>query len=99
MLHRQHHPNGNQQMETMMAMFFHMPNKWESQLEVAIVSLIIDFSTKREDQFKDFIYLSQVIQAICVNTEAQFYRRMLSTEDVLTRGTMYWQLVIYDLRI
>ena len=27
MLHRQHHPNGNKQMEAMMAMFFHLPNK------------------------------------------------------------------------
>ena len=41
----------------------------------------------------DFIYLSQVIQAICVDTEAQFYRRMISTDGILTRGTMYWQLV------
>ena len=50
-------------------------------------------STKRADQFMDFIYLSQVIQAICVDTEVQYYRRMISTDGVLTRGTLYWQLV------
>ena len=27
MKHRQHHPDGNQQMATQMSMFFHMPNK------------------------------------------------------------------------
>ena len=27
MLHRQHHPDGNKQMEAQMAMFFHLPNK------------------------------------------------------------------------
>ena len=42
----------------------------------------------------DFIYLSQVIQAICVDAEAQHYRRMISTEGVFTRGTLYWQLVL-----
>ena len=58
--------------------------------------MIIDvhaYSTKRADQFMDFIYLSQVIQVICVDTEAQHYRRLISTDGILTRGTMYWQLV------
>ena len=28
MLHRQHHPSGNQQMQTMMGYFFNLPNKY-----------------------------------------------------------------------
>ena len=50
-------------------------------------------STKKEDQFRDFVYLSQVIQAICIDAEAQHYRRMISTDGIFTRGTLYWQLV------
>ena len=50
-------------------------------------------STNEVDQFMDFVYLSQVIQAICVDAETQHYRRMLSTEGVYTRGALYWQLV------
>ena len=49
----------------------------------------------------DFIYLSQVTQAICIDAEAQHYRRLLSTDGIFTRGTLYWQLVwlfyCYDL--
>ena len=41
----------------------------------------------------DFIYLSQVVQGLCIKAEAEHYRRLLSEEDVLTRGTLYWQLV------
>ena len=28
MLHRQHHPSGNKQMQTMMGYFFNLPNKY-----------------------------------------------------------------------
>ena len=51
------------------------------------------YSTNTQDQFMDFVYLSQVIQAICIDAEAQHYRRLLSTDGVFTRGTLYWQLV------
>lgn len=52
-------------------------------------------NTKTVDQFMDFIYiyLSQVIQAFCVDTETQHYRRLLSTDGILTSDTMYRQLV------
>lgn len=29
MLHRQHHPDGNKEMQAQMALFFRLPNKWE----------------------------------------------------------------------
>ena len=56
-------------------------------------------STKKEDQFRDFIYLSQVIQAICIDAEAQHYRRLISTDGIFTRGTLYWQLVCLAMKI
>ena len=50
-------------------------------------------STDKEAQFRDFIYLSQVIQGICIGAEAEHYRRLLSEDGAYTRGTLYWQLV------
>ena len=44
-------------------------------------------------QFKDFIYLTQVVQGICMKAEAEHYRRLLSESGAYTRGTLYWQLV------
>ena len=41
----------------------------------------------------DFIYLTQVVQGLCITAEAEHYRRLLSEEDAYTRGTLYWQLV------
>ena len=39
------------------------------------------------------MYLSQVVQAVCIKAEAEHYRRYISVDDVFTRGTLYWQLV------
>ena len=50
-------------------------------------------STNKTVQFMDFIYLSQVVQGLCIKAEAEHYRRLLSEENALTRGTLYWQLV------
>ena len=50
-------------------------------------------STNKAVQFMDFIYLSQVVQSICISAEAEHYRRLLSEKDTYTRGTLYWQLV------
>ncbi|CAH1246434.1 MANBA [Branchiostoma lanceolatum] len=46
-------------------------------------------------QYKDFIYLSQVAQAMCIKTESEFYRR--SRSEIVngtghTMGALYWQL-------
>ncbi|XP_078660192.1 beta-mannosidase-like [Branchiostoma floridae x Branchiostoma belcheri] len=46
-------------------------------------------------QYKDFIYLSQVSQAMCIKTESEFYRR--SRSEIVngmghTMGALYWQL-------
>ncbi len=50
-------------------------------------------STNQTVRFMDFVYLSQVVQSICIQAEAEHYRRLLSEEGVFTRGTLYWQLV------
>ncbi|XP_064391180.1 beta-mannosidase-like isoform X2 [Halichondria panicea] len=75
MNHRQHHPNGNQEMDAQMKMFFRSPNNSDTAV-----------------QFQDFVYLSQVVQAVCIKAEAEHYRRYISVDDVFTRGTLYWQL-------
>ena len=49
-------------------------------------------SANKTQQFIDFIYLTQVVQSICIGSEAEHYRRILS-ETGYTRGTLYWQLV------
>ncbi len=50
------------------------------------------FSSNSTIQFQDFVYLTQVVQSICITAEAEHYRRILS-ETGYTRGTLYWQLV------
>ncbi len=52
------------------------------------------YSDNSTVEFMDFIYLSQVMQALCIRAQAEHYRRHISAEGVLTRGTLYWQLVI-----
>ena len=41
----------------------------------------------------DFVYLSQVVQGLCIKAESEHYRRLLSEDGAFTRGTLYWQLV------
>lgn len=46
-------------------------------------------------QFKDTIYITQVMQAQCVKTETEFYRRSRSeivNGEGHTMGALYWQL-------
>ncbi|XP_061843640.1 beta-mannosidase [Nerophis lumbriciformis] len=77
-LHRQHHPDGNEQMLQQAAIHFHLPN-----------------STDPLRRFKDTLYLTQVMQAQCVKTQTDFYRR--SRSEIIdgkghTMGALYWQL-------
>ena len=50
------------------------------------------FSANKTVQFEDFVYLTQVVQTICIGSEAEHYRRIMN-ETGYTRGTLYWQLV------
>ena len=48
------------------------------------------------DRFGDYIYLSQIIQAMAMKTETEFYRRNREinnqTGEGFTMGALYWQL-------
>ena len=49
-------------------------------------------SINKTVEFEDFVYLTQVVQMICITSQAEHYRRTIS-ETGYTQGTMYWQLV------
>ena len=53
-------------------------------------------SENKTVEFMDFIYLSQVVQGICIRAEAEHYHRLLSEEGAFTRGAIYWQLVSFN---
>ncbi|KAB7502365.1 Beta-mannosidase, partial [Armadillidium nasatum] len=48
------------------------------------------------EEFRDFLYLTQVHQAVAVKTETEFYRRAFnvfySNGEGYTSGALYWQL-------
>ncbi|KAI6651994.1 Beta-mannosidase [Oopsacas minuta] len=74
MLHRQHHPNGNAQLETQIQMHFILPE-----------------NTNRITRFSNFIFLTQIVQGICMQSQTEHYRR-IRNETGHTMGTLYWQL-------
>jgi beta-mannosidase len=41
-------------------------------------------------QFEDFVYLTQVVQMVCITAEIEHYRRIRNESH--TMGTLYWQL-------
>jgi len=45
-----------------------------------------------ETGFGSFVYLTQVVQAMCLKSEAEHYRRYKGDSSVYTMGTIYWQL-------
>ena len=52
-------------------------------------------NTDSLQRFKDTLLMTQVVQAVCMKTEAEHYRRLRSqgseTEGGFTMGTLYWQ--------
>ena len=59
---------------------------------VAII-FSMSYSSNKTTRFSDFIYLTQVVQAICIQAEAEHYRRIKHEANGYTMGTLYWQLV------
>lgn len=57
---------------------------------VATLSLLFQFDTLTTP-FSSFVWLSQLMQGLCMQTEAEHYRRLWGT-DVGTAGALYWQL-------
>ena len=78
MEHRQHHPGGTQQIQSMIESYFNLP-------DAGGVS-----------SFADYVYLSQIIQAMAMKTETESYRRDKEidpkTGEGFTMGALYWQL-------
>ena len=71
---RQHHRNGQSEIENLIIMLFGDPNL-NDQSEVA---------------FEKYIYLSQIYQAVCTSSQAEYYRSRAGVGG--TMGALYWQL-------
>ena len=71
---RQHHQNGQSEIENLINQLFGDPNL-NDQSEVA---------------FEKYIYLSQIYQAVCTSSQAEYYRSRAGVEG--TMGALYWQL-------
>ena len=48
-------------------------------------------SSNATRRFEDFVYLTQVVQSVCIEAEIEHYRRIRN--ESWTMGTLYWQLV------
>jgi beta-mannosidase len=48
-------------------------------------------NTNTDKQFSDWLYLTQCVQALCLRTESEHYRRQKG-EPAGTMGALYWQL-------
>lgn len=59
-------------------------------------NFIIPKSNNTRRDLEDFVYLSQINQAVSVKAETEFYRQGKSTlesnNEGYTRGALYWQL-------
>jgi len=76
MLSRQHHPNGQEEIVEHLYDNFRTPDLNDTSVAV----------------FRRWIYLSQVLQSLCIGTEAEFYRRQRYNKSAFTMGSLYWQL-------
>ena len=59
MFYRQHHQNGNKQIEEMIKQNFKLPK-----------------SSFEQEYFEYMVYLSQIVQAVCITFETEHYRRL-----------------------
>ncbi|KAK7109884.1 beta-mannosidase-like [Littorina saxatilis] len=79
-VHRQHHPNGTEEIESQITRHLAWP-----------LSTISD-----PQRFKSIIYLTQINQAMSIKSEGEHYRRhqssVLPDGRGLTMGALYWQL-------
>nr|BAL43431.1 beta-D-mannosidase [Aplysia kurodai] len=80
-------------------MIGHRQHHYNGNAEMAAeVALHIDLSTSSDPvvKFTDYIYLTQINQAMSMRTQSEHYRRfqsrLLSDGRGLTMGALYWQL-------
>ena len=75
--HRNHHGDGNIQIQNFIKMLVGNQKTGSSKKDA-------------ESDFQKYIYLSQLSQSICTGNEAKFYRSMAGING--TMGSLYWQL-------
>jgi beta-mannosidase len=75
--HRQHHGNGTAELNAQILQHFRAPNANP------------DGSV---EQFRDYIFLTQCMQALCIKTESEYYRSLRNETGAHTMGALYWQL-------
>ena len=73
---RQHHADGTQQLLQQIAVHFTIPG---------------NLNQVGAQPFFNFIYLTQLVQSICIKSETEFYRRGRDGPQN-TMGALYWQL-------
>ena len=71
---RQHHQNGQSEIENLITNLFGNPN----------------LNDQSETAFQKYIYLTQIYQAVCTSSQAEFYRSRGGVNG--TMGALYWQL-------
>lgn len=79
LFHRQHHVRGNFEIEQFIQHHFELPHA----------------ANTSKDYLRYMIYLSQIVQALCIKYESEHYRRLqenLINGEGHTMGTLYWQL-------
>lgn len=80
MQHRQHLPAGDIFLKMAIEKNFNVPKSGNNS----------------NADFENFIYLSQINQAVSIKIESEHYRQMMSTLNVIgegkTMGALYWQL-------
>jgi len=77
---RQHHPNGTAQLDAFIDRHFAFPNT---------------SSSFPDGRFADTLWVSQLVQGLCMRHEMEHYRRLRDTGDAqkggFTMGSLYWQ--------
>jgi len=73
---RQHHTDGNTQIAEQLNRHFRN-----------VTSL-----TNKTEAFINYLYLTQVQQALCIKFESEHYRRLRDDKNIFTMGAIYWQL-------
>ncbi|KAJ3325578.1 hypothetical protein HDV06_003396 [Boothiomyces sp. JEL0866] len=76
MIQRNHHLNGQQEIVYQMAMHFNLP--------------FTDVNQMSRREFDNFCYLSQLVQAIIMKSQTEYYRRSMYAE-CHCMGALYWQ--------
>uniref|UniRef100_A0A914CJ16 beta-mannosidase n=1 Tax=Acrobeloides nanus TaxID=290746 RepID=A0A914CJ16_9BILA len=94
MVMRQHHPGGLMNNLNMVFSHFEIPYECDGYNSSTLYNC--SFVQTSKDFLNDFAYLSQIHQAIAMQTESEHYRRYRSFIDPDGRGNtmcaLYWQL-------